>query len=176
MTRAIKTRRKLAGICTLSMRVLLSMFFASLIIAGPPCLVVCFDARAAEKVRNLECQFVTEDNCPIQVVNLSGQLELDPFDAPESVKIYIDYKNPGDKAIAAAKFRMRLTDAQAADKGTFQAIDQTYVAGQGQRSQKWKRDFVINPAVCGLKCRVLQVKFEDGSIWNSVKNQEADKQ
>lgn len=105
----------------------------------------------------------------MDVTNITGKLELDAFDAPVGTKIYLDYKNNSAKSIVAVKFRVRLVDGQGTDKGTFQAVDQVYVASQASRSQKWKRDFVIHQGVSHLKVRVLQVKFEDGEVWESFK-------
>jgi hypothetical protein len=126
-------------------------------------------AQSETKVRNLECQFVNEQDCPVEVTNITGKLELDAFEAPIGTKIYLDYKNSSAKSIMAVKFRVRLVDGQGADKGTFQAVDQVYVASQATRCQKWKREFVIHQGVSNLKVRVLQVKFEDGEVWESFK-------
>lgn len=128
-------------------------------------------AQTGSKVRSINCDFVPEENCPVSVTARCN-LDLDPFDAPMSSKIYLDYKNIGDRAISAVKFRVRFVDGEGKDRGTFHAVDATYLTPQAERSQKWKRDFTLHPQVVAMKIRVLQVKFAEGGDWQSVKMQE----
>lgn len=99
-------------------------------------------------------------------------LDLDPFEAPMSSRIYIDYKNSSSKPVTAVKFRVRFVDGEGKERGTFHAVHMAYVGPGGGGSEKFKRDFTLHPSVVGLKVRVLQVKFSDGSDWQSSKMQE----
>lgn len=128
-------------------------------------------AQSAGKVRTLDCEYITEENCPIQAT-AKCHVDLDPFDAPMSSKIYLDYRNNSDKPVSAVKFRVRFVDAEGKDRGTFHAVDSFYLQPGGERSQKWKRDFTLHPGVVGMKVRALQVKYSDGGGWQSVKMQE----
>lgn len=106
------------------------------------------------------------------ITNLRCNLDLDPFDAPMSSKIYLDYKNAGAKAVSAVKFRLRFVDAAGADRGTFHAVDSFYLTPGAEHGQKWKRDFTLHPQVVAMKVRVLQVKYAEGGDWQSVKMSE----
>jgi hypothetical protein len=97
---------------------------------------------------------------------------MDPFDAPMDARVYVDYRNNSDRPVAAVKFRLRFVDAQNRDRGTFHAVDMVMVAPGGNHSIKAKRDFTLHPSVIGIKARVLQVKYADGTDWTSVKMQE----
>ena len=106
------------------------------------------------------------------MTSMRCDLDLDPFDAPMSSRIYLDYKNNSEKAISAVKFRVRFVDGEGKERGTFHAVDQAYTGPSGDHGQKWKRDFTLHPQVVGMKVRVLQVKYGDGSDWESTKMQE----
>lgn len=98
-------------------------------------------------------------------------MDLDPFDAPIDARIYISYRNIAERPISAVKFRIRLTDDTGKDRGTFHAPDATSVGPGQERQQKWRRDR-IDPLTTSMKVRVLQVRYIDGSTWDSVKMQE----
>ncbi len=100
------------------------------------------------------------------------ELDLDPFDAPMSSRIYADYKNISQRSISAVKFRVRFIDAEGVDRGSFHAVDSAFVPAGGTKGHKWKRDFTLHPSVVGMKVRVLQVKYSEGGDWTSVKMQE----
>jgi len=129
-------------------------------------------AQSAGRVRNLAVDFVPEGGCPVEPTNIRCELDVDPFDAPMDARVYVDYRNNSDRAVAAVKFRLRFVDARNVDKGTFHAVDMTLVAPQGSHGLKAKKDFTLHPAVVALKARVLQVKYQDGSDWTSTKMQE----
>jgi hypothetical protein len=119
-------------------------------------------AQSGQKVRSISCEFVPEDQCPVEMASVRCELDLDPFDAPMSSRIYADYKNTSQRSISAVKFRIRFVDAE----------DSAYVAAGGTKGHKWKRDFTLDPRVVAMKVRVLQVKYAEGGDWQSVKMQE----
>ncbi|CAN5436262.1 hypothetical protein BH11CYA1_BH11CYA1_36210 [soil metagenome] len=130
-------------------------------------------AQSGQKVRSITCDFVSEDQCPVDMASIRCELDLDPFDAPMSSRIYADYKNTSQRAISAVKFRIRFVDGEGVERGTFHAVDSAYVAAGGTKGHKWKRDFTLDPRVVAMKVRVLQVKYaEGGGDWQSVKMQE----
>jgi len=129
-------------------------------------------AQMGQKVRSLSCEFVPEGECPVEMASMRCELDLDPFDAPMSSRIYADYKNIGQRSITAVKFRVRFVDAEGVERGTFHAVDSAFVAAGGTKGHKWKRDFTLDPRVVAMKVRVLQVKYSEGSDWTSVKMQE----
>lgn len=138
------------------------------------CSVSTLDAysQTGEKTRDMQSVLVPEDGCPIQVTGVRSVLDLDPFDAPIDGKIYINYKNATpDRTIDAVKFRIRFTDAAGNDVGTFQASDGAVLAPGLERTQKWKRDSV-DPRAAVVKIRILQVRFTDGVMWQSIKFQD----
>ncbi|MBU6450337.1 MAG: hypothetical protein KGS72_01060 [Cyanobacteria bacterium REEB67] len=100
------------------------------------------------------------------------ELDVDPFDAPMDARVYLDYRNNSDRPLSAVKFRLRFVDAQGRDRGTFHVVDPYPVPPQAGHGVKAKRDFTLHPAVVALKVRVLQVKYGDGSDWNSEKMRE----
>lgn len=120
------------------------------------------------KVRSLDVEFVPEPGCPVAVTNGRAELDLDPFDVPMDARIYIDYKNISQRAISAVKFRLRFTDAEMKDRGTWHAPDMELLAPGASGTEKWKQERV-DPRATSLKVRILQVKFQDNSHWESVK-------
>jgi hypothetical protein len=112
--------------------------------------------------------FVTEAGCPISITESSVQFEMDPFNAPVAMRIFVTYQNNGTKNIGAAKFRFRLLDSDGKDRGTFQASDAKGAAPSQTGSEKWRKEG-IDPHTTHLKARVLAVKFDDGSNWESEK-------
>lgn len=129
-------------------------------------------AQSGQKVRSLGCEAVAEEQCPVDVTNTRCDLDVDPFDAPMSARIYIDYKNSSNRPVTAVKFRVRFVDGEGKERGTFHAVHMAYVGPGASGSEKFKRDFTLHPSVAALKIRVLQVKFSDGSDWQSTKMQE----
>ncbi len=104
----------------------------------------------------------------MDVASARTELDLDPFGAPIDARTYVDYKNVSNRPIAAVKFRIRFYDAEGKDRGTFHAPDARLVEPGGQGSQKWKTERV-DPRIVTVKMRALEVKFADGSSWQSTK-------
>lgn len=129
-------------------------------------------AQSGQKVRSISCEFVPEEQCPVEMASIRCELDLDPFDAPMSSRIYADYKNSSQRSISAVKFRIRFVDSEGVERGTFHAVDSAYVAAGGTKGHKWKRDFTLDPRVVAMKVRVLQVNYAEGGGWQSVKMQE----
>jgi len=123
------------------------------------------------KVRNLDVEFVPEQGCPVAVTNGRAELDLDPFDVPIDARIYIDYKNISERAIAAVKFRLRFTDPEQNDRGTWHAPDMELLAPGASGQENWKHE-KVDPRCTSLKVRILQVKFQDNSHWVSMKMSE----
>ena len=105
------------------------------------------------------------------VTNGRAELDLDPFDVPIDARIYIDYKNISERAISAVKFRLRFTDPESKDRGTWHAPDMELLAPGQSGTEKWKHE-KVDPRVTSLKVRILQVKYQDNSHWMSVKMSE----
>jgi hypothetical protein len=146
-----------------------NIFIVILILSFPEILPgISSYAQTANKVRIIRSEFVPEAGCPVSVAGLRTELDLDPFDAPLDARIYVDYKNIGQKPIAAVKFRLRFTDNSGNDVGTFQASDGAMLAPDQESSQKFREE-KIDPLSSGLKLRVLLVKYGDGQLWQSTK-------
>jgi hypothetical protein len=105
---------------------------------------------------------------PIGISESSAQIEVDPFNTPVAIRIFLTYQNNGTKNIGAAKFRFRLVDGNGKDLGTFQASDAKGAAPGQTGSEKWRKEG-IDPHASSLKARVLAVKFDDGDSWESEK-------
>jgi len=112
--------------------------------------------------------FITEAGCPISISESTVQFEMDPFNAPVALRIFLTYQNNGSKNISAAKFRFRLLDNDEKDRTTFQASDAKGAAPGQTGSEKWRKEG-IDPKATHLKARVLAVKFDDGTSWESEK-------
>jgi hypothetical protein len=123
------------------------------------------------KVRSLDVEFVPEPGCPVAVTNGRADLDLDPFDVPIDARIYIDYKNISERAISAVKFRLRFTDPEMKDRGTWHAPDMELLAPGATGTEKWKHE-KVDPRATSLKVRILQVKYQDNSHWMSAKMSE----
>jgi hypothetical protein len=120
----------------------------------------------------LNADFFPENGCPVQLTKVNTILEVDPFGAPTATKIYLTYTNNASQAITAVKFRCRYSDAEGKDKGTFHAHDAVPVGPGASRSQKWKREGGLHPNIAGFQIRILQVKYADGSLWQSARMKE----
>lgn len=128
-------------------------------------------AQGGQKTRAIESAFYPESGCPVEVTSIRSVLEVDPFDAPIAGRVYITYKNISQKSIKAVKFRVRFSDTQGLDKGTFHAPDGAVMGvGPGStRSKKWRKEGGLGPDIQKLKVRVLVVKYTDGSMWESIR-------
>lgn len=122
--------------------------------------------------KEITIDFVKEAGCPIVTTdsNTRAVLDLDPFGAPKDARIYISFKNNSERPVAAVKFRLRYVNTRGEDLGTFHAA-QAVILGPGAEARgKWKGTR-IHPDTCALKLRVLQVRYSDGTQWNSVKTE-----
>jgi len=108
-----------------------------------------------------------ENGCPVDIVSAKAVLDFNTFGTPQSSRVYITYKNVSAKNVFSVNFRVRFTDETGADLGTFQGSRTCTVLPDGEGSEKWKKEGVLNPKISSYKVRVLQVKFEDGSQWDS---------
>lgn len=126
-------------------------------------------AQSTTTQRSLATHFIPEPGCPIHMDSVQSILDIDPFGAPASSRIYITYRNISTQPIIAVKFRCRYTDAKGLSKGTFHAPDAYQVAPGESRTQKWKRDGELKPDIQTFAIRTYQVKFADGSEWQSPK-------
>jgi hypothetical protein len=116
-------------------------------------------------------QFVPEENCPVNITETRTELDIDRFDAPIDARVYVTYTNVSQNPIVAVNFRVRLSDAEGHDLGTFRGGDGFLVNAGETRSQKFKHEG-IDPHVTAMRIRVLQVKYAAGNIWESSKLQE----
>lgn len=108
-----------------------------------------------------------ESGCPVDIVSAKALLDFNTFGTPEYSRVYITYKNVSAKNIFSVNFRVRFTDNAGGDLGTFQGSRTCTVLPDGEGSEKWRKEGVLNPKISSYKVRVLQVKFEDGSQWES---------
>lgn len=129
------------------------------------------NAQDQSKVRTLTVQFVPEAECPIYVTAARTELDLDPFGAPMDARTYVDYKNVSDRPLVAVKFRVGFYDQDGKNHGTFHAPDGRSIEPGGQGSQKWRSE-KVDPRTTAVKMRVLEVRFADGSSWQSIKMKE----
>ncbi len=135
------------------------------------CAPNCSNAQSSEKVRSLPGQFFPEENCPVNITETRTELDIDRFDAPIDARVYVTYTNVSQNPIVAVNFRVRLSDAEGHDLGTFRGGDGFLVNAGETRSQKFKHEG-IDPHVTAMQIRVLQVKYAAGNIWESSKLQE----
>lgn len=125
-------------------------------------------AQTTPQLKSLTPEFIPEAGSPVEVTSAKVDLEVDSFDAPIAARVYLDYRNVGDKVINAVKFRVGYIDGQGKVRGTFHAPDANILGPGSSASQKWRGERV-DPRVRQVKVRTLQVKFADGSEWQSAK-------
>lgn len=113
-------------------------------------------------------QFVLEEGCPVEVSSAKTQMEVDPFGTPCACRVYIDYRNIGEKPVNGVKFRLGYVDIDGKIGGLFHAPDGKLVSPGGQASGKWRGE-KVSPTTKLVKIRVLLVRFSDGSLWKSQK-------
>lgn len=123
------------------------------------------------KFKSVPTEFVPEPGCPVAISSIRTAFELDPFAAPLAARLYIEYKNNGDKPISAVKFRVRFTDGSGHDLGTLHAGHVAQVGPGGLSSEKWRYE-KVNPRATEAKIRVLGIRYVDGSMWQSSKIQQ----
>jgi len=109
---------------------------------------------------------VDEEGNPIKIASARSLLDLDPFGAPLSAALYVEYKNAGNQALAAVKFRLRYLNGQGKDRGTYHAPHAAALLPGASTAAKWKHDKVY-PDVEKVLLRTLMVRFADGSEWHS---------
>src|SRR6516162_7567928 len=125
------------------------------------------NAQNEIKVQSIDAQSLDEPGCPVSITSVRSELEIDPFQAPVAIRVYLDYKNDSTKTLEAVKFRFRLEDTQGENKRTYQASD-THIVAPGESAQAKLRREGIHPQVKRLLLRVLQVRFSDQATWQSA--------
>lgn len=125
-------------------------------------------AQTTPQLKTVTSEFIPEPGSPVEVTSAKVDLEVDAFDTPIAARVYLDYRNAGDRVINAVKFRVGYVDAQGKVRGTFHAPDANVLSPGGTASQKWRGERV-DPRVQAVKVRTLQVKYADGSTWQSAK-------
>jgi hypothetical protein len=125
------------------------------------------NAQNEIKVQSVDSQALDEPGCPISIKSVHSDLEVDPFQAPVAIRVYLDYKNESTKTVEAVKFRFRIEDAQGEHKRNYQASD-THIVPPGESAQEKLRREGIPPQAKRLLLRVLQVRFSDQSSWQSA--------
>jgi hypothetical protein len=128
-------------------------------------------AQGVAKVQTIEAKSVPEAGCPVGLEGSEAELEIDPFNAPVAIRIYLTYRNNSTQQLAAVKFRARFLDEEGETRGNFQAYDEHPIPPGGTGSQKWRKEG-IDPRTRKILVRVLQVKFIDATGWNSQKFQD----
>jgi hypothetical protein len=145
-------------------------FSCVLILAGMTLPYTATYAQADSKVQTIEAKSVPEVGCPVGLDTSEAELELDPFNAPVAIRIYLNYRNNSSQTLAAVKFRVRFLDDQGETRGSFQADDERALLAGGAGTQKWRKEG-IDPRTRKILVRVLQAKFADTTTWNSEKLQ-----
>lgn len=125
-------------------------------------------AQYSASFKEIPVDFVSEQGCPVVVTSAKTKLDLDPFGAPKAARIYVTYKNVSDRPIAGVKFRLRYVDPAGKNRGTFHAPHAAVLTPGGTARQKW-RSTRIYPNTSGVKLRVLMVRYNDGSEWQSIR-------
>jgi hypothetical protein len=125
------------------------------------------NAQNEIKVQSIDSQALDEPGCPISIQSLRAELEVDPFQAPVAIRVYLNYKNDSPKTVEAVKFRFRLQDADGAHKLNYLASD-THIVPPGESAQEKLRHEGIPPQAKRLLLRVLQIRFSDQSTWQSA--------
>lgn len=147
-------------------------FWVFAVISGPLLIAPQFiNAQSQQIVRNADLEIIPEEGAPVAITSGRTELDLDAFGVPMAARTYLDYKNQSDKPVAAVKFRIRFTDREGKDWGTFHAPHGNYLAPGATSSEKWRSERV-DPRTTHIKVRVLAVKFADGSLWESSKTQQ----
>ncbi len=123
------------------------------------------------ELSTISSQFINEPGCPIQAVRSRVELEIDTFGAPIAARIFIDYRNTGDRQISVAKFRIGYIDGKGLIRGHFHAPDNHVLSPGAEAGQRWRGD-KVDPRTKSGKIRALIVKFSDGTVWESEKLKE----
>lgn len=129
------------------------------------------EGMQAANTQTISMDVVPEPGCPVEVTGARTELGFDSFGLPVFGKTYIDYKNGGDKAISAVKFRVRYLDQNGVSRGTFHANDEAFVPQGAMASGKFAH-YKLRKNIHQGKIRVLAVKFSDGTAWESVRMKE----
>lgn len=166
MKRAKALARKTAYLEYLAFIVDRSLW-AVIIFAASPLSTLPVNAQNEIKVQSVDSQALDEPGCPISIKSVRSDLEIDPFQAPVAIRVYLDYKNESAKTVEAVKFRFRLEDAQGEHKRNYQASD-AHIVPPGESAQEKLRREGIPPQAKRLLLRVLQVRFSDRSSWQST--------
>ena len=85
-------------------------------------------------------------------------------------RIYIDYKNVSNKALAGVKFRIGYVDIEDQVRGTFHAPDGQSLQPGAVGSAKWRGDRV-DPRTKSIMIRGLMARYADGTMWESEKSE-----
>ncbi len=136
--------------------------------------VVAQEGMQAANTQTIVMEVVPEPGCPVEITGGRTELGFDSFGLPVFGKTYIDYKNAGEKAINAVKFRVRYLDKAGASRGTFHANDEAFVPQGATASGKFAH-YKLRSNIQQAKIRVLAIKFSDGSTWESVRMKEIHK-
>ncbi len=136
--------------------------------------VLAQEGMQAANTQTIVMEVVPEPGCPVEITGGRTELGFDSFGLPVFGKTYIDYKNAGEKAISAVKFRVRYLDKAGASRGTFHANDEAFVPQGAAASGKFAH-YKLRSNIQQAKIRVLAIKFSDGSTWESVRMKEIHK-
>lgn len=114
--------------------------------------------------------FKSEPGCPVDVVSAKTTLEIDPVGVPMACRVYIDYTNVSNKALAGVRFRIGYIDGEDQVCGTFHAPDGSSLAPGGSGHGKWRGD-KVHPKTRKVMIRGLMARFADGTMWESEKSE-----
>lgn len=127
----------------------------------------CAQAATAPEFKRVRTEVIAEPGCPIVIgASPRAQFEMDTSGYPVAAREYISYKNVSAKTITAIKVRIGFVgeDGMAT---VFQGSDEQTIPPNGIASQKWRTQ--VGSQARGIKLRVLAVKFDDGTTWQSEK-------
>jgi hypothetical protein len=119
-------------------------------------------------LKKFNSEALGEQGCPVEITGAQTELEIDPFGMPVAARHYIDYRNAGNRQVAAVKFRIGYVHPDGRARLPYQSGDDDHLLQPGEQASRKFRGSA-DPETAGVKIRVLKVKFADGSVWESAK-------
>jgi hypothetical protein len=126
----------------------------------------CCYAQNTPKVQALATKILVEPGCPVSIQDAHATLEIDPFQTPVALQIYLNYKNDASQPVQAVKFRVEPMNGEGTAGRSYQAsVLRTIACGQDD-TQLYRREG-IDPKTAQVQVRIVEVKFADNSLWQS---------
>jgi hypothetical protein len=123
-------------------------------------------AQNAAKVQEIATKILDEPGCPVTIKSARAELEIDPFQTPVAMRLYLEYQNDSSQVVQAVKFRVAPQNARASPAKTYQASFAGNLSPAQSASQQLRREGV-DPKVEVAQVCVLEIKFANGELWRS---------